>query len=240
MNLRLLPLLCCALTLVISGCGGRKDVTRSGAIKLRGEKPVSLNNRKPGDFLQKGTASWYGHPFHGRKTSNGETYNMWNMTAAHKTLPFGTWIRVVNMDNGREALVRINDRGPFIRGRIIDLSRKAAEAIDMVGSGTAHVRLFLAKDHPSQFEPPSRPVRERPSQESGSIIWTVQVASFQDASKAVELADELSDQYESIRIEKAEGYFRVRIGQFTARRQAERLASRLRKQGIEPWVTKDL
>lgn len=88
-----------------------------------------------------GTASWYGPDFHGKKTSNGETYNMNAMTAAHKTLPMNTMVRVTNLGNGRQTTVRINDRGPFVAGRIIDLSRAAASSIDMLGAGTARVKL---------------------------------------------------------------------------------------------------
>jgi rare lipoprotein A len=80
-----------------------------------------------------GIASWYGPRFHGRRTANGEIYNMHAMTAAHKTLPFGTRVRVTSLVNGKEVIVRINDRGPFIKGRIIDLSKAAAQAIDMPG-----------------------------------------------------------------------------------------------------------
>ena len=88
-----------------------------------------------------GTASWYGPDFHGKKTSNGETYNMNAMTAAHKTLPMNTMVRVTNLGNGAQTTVRINDRGPFVAGRIIDLSKAAATSIGMIGTGTARVKL---------------------------------------------------------------------------------------------------
>lgn len=90
-----------------------------------------------------GAASWYGPGFAGRRTANGEIFDPSQLTAAHRSLPFGTQLRVINLDNGRSVTVRINDRGPFVRGRIIDLSRAAAERIGMVGSGTAQVRLEL-------------------------------------------------------------------------------------------------
>lgn len=86
-----------------------------------------------------GVASWYGPGFHGRLTANGERYDMYAMTAAHKTLQFGTKVKVTNHDNGKSVVVRINDRGPFVGGRVIDLSRSAADAIGMVGPGTAPV-----------------------------------------------------------------------------------------------------
>lgn len=143
----------------------RIDVDRDGNIKLRGEKPVSLKGKDRGDLLQKGTASWYGKPYHGRKTSNGERYNMNKLTAAHKTLPFGTVVEVVNQDNGRRVKVRINDRGPFVRGRIIDLSRKAAKQIGLYESGIAKVALYLNESPRDAFaggstakpKPPPKP-----------------------------------------------------------------------------------
>lgn len=220
------------------GCG-RKDVNRRGEIKLRGEKPVNMSGKDAGDFLQKGRASWYGHPFHGRKTSNGETYNMWGMTAAHKTIPFGTWVRVVNMDNQAETTVRINDRGPFIQGRVIDLSRKAAEAIGMIRSGTANIRLYLA-DGPRGTNTPPRNTQPTPQPSISATVWTIQVASFQRADKAVELADQLATSFSGIRIEKANGNFRVRIGQFKTKTQAQRVARDLENQGYETWITQKL
>ena len=95
--------------------------------------------------LGTGVASYYGRRFHGRRTANGERFNMRAMTAAHKTLPFGTKVRVTNRRNGRSVVVRINDRGPFIRGRTIDLSRGAAERIGMIASGHARVQLDIVR-----------------------------------------------------------------------------------------------
>src|SRR6266567_2023089 len=92
-------------------------------------------------YVETGVASWYGYPFHGRTAADGEVYRMERLTAAHRTLPFNTWVRVVNLTNAKAVDVRIIDRGPFIDGRIIDLSHAAARAIEMVGPGTAPVRL---------------------------------------------------------------------------------------------------
>lgn len=91
--------------------------------------------------VEYGKASWYGKPYHGRQTASGEKYNMNDMTAAHRTLPFGTKVKVTRLDNGQSVVVRINDRGPFVRGRIIDLSRESAKRIDMVNDGIADVRV---------------------------------------------------------------------------------------------------
>ncbi len=97
----------------------------------------------PGEYVEEGVASWYGVPFNGRRTSNGEIYDMHEFTAAHRTLPFDAVVRVTNLRNGKQTQVRINDRGPFVADRIIDLSLSAAQAIEMVGPGTAQVRLEI-------------------------------------------------------------------------------------------------
>jgi rare lipoprotein A len=91
--------------------------------------------------VETGIASWYGEPYHGRKTASGEVYDMHQLTAAHRSLPFGTWVEVTNAENGTRVAVRINDRGPFVDGRIIDLSRAAAERIGLIGPGIARVRV---------------------------------------------------------------------------------------------------
>jgi peptidoglycan lytic transglycosylase len=100
---------------------------------------------KNGERIEYGKASWYGKKFHGRKTASGERYNMYQLTAAHKTLPFGTKVKVTNMDNGKSVVVRINDRGPFVKGRIIDLSRAAAKKVDMINAGVAFVKVEIIK-----------------------------------------------------------------------------------------------
>ena len=127
-----LPTLCSLLIaalLLAVGCGGKKRV------KLPPPIPAQLG------WTQQGIASWYGRPYHGRITSNGERYDMNKISAAHKRLPFDTWVRVRNLNNKKTVDVRINDRGPFVKGRIIDLSRAAAKKIEMIGPGTARVRI---------------------------------------------------------------------------------------------------
>lgn len=110
----------------------------------------------------RGIASWYGPNFHAKKTSNGETYNMYAMTAAHKTLPMNTMVKVHNLENGRTAIVRVNDRGPFVAGRIIDLSNKAAHKIDMVRNGTAKVKITVI-GYNGEIENGNAPLNELPS-----------------------------------------------------------------------------
>ncbi|MCP4547760.1 MAG: septal ring lytic transglycosylase RlpA family protein [bacterium] len=123
---RLAILTLIAMPLLWTGCSGRAPGPRLDT-----------------DRTLTGTASWYGGKYHGRTTANGETFDKNAMTAAHKTLPFGTRVRVTNLGNGRSVVVRINDRGPFIRGRIIDLSRKAAERLGFRKAGLAKVRVEI-------------------------------------------------------------------------------------------------
>ena len=105
----------------------------------RAARPVSIGHAGTG------IASWYGDPYHGRKTASSEVYDMNRLTAAHRTLPFGTWVEVTNLTNAKRVSVRITDRGPFVHGRIIDLSRAAAKQIDMIGPGTVRVRLKVVR-----------------------------------------------------------------------------------------------
>src|SRR5271165_445629 len=118
--------------LLLSGCAHKKKHAR--------RVPLPPSAVKPG-YREDGIASWYGHPYHGRPAADGEIYDMEKMVAAHRTLPFDTWVRVYDLDNSKSVEVRIIDRGPFVDGRIIDLSHAAARAIDMVGPGLANVRL---------------------------------------------------------------------------------------------------
>ncbi len=128
---------------------GDKSINNSEAMHRATMRPYNVFGIRYYPFVANvgdqfdGIASWYGPDFHAKKTSNGEIYNMYAMTAAHKTLPMNTVVRVDNLDNGRSTMVRINDRGPFVAGRIIDLSNKAAHEIDMVRKGTARVKVTV-------------------------------------------------------------------------------------------------
>ena len=168
---------------------------------------------------QTGIASWYGADFHGRRTSNREIYNMYDMTAAHPTLPFGTRVMVTNLDNGRVAEVRINDRGPFMKKRIIDLSYAAARLLDMVGSGTAPVRLEIL---------------DGATRASGGR-YVVQIGSFVDKENAQELKAKLGNRYGEAFISptnySGRNYYRVRF-RADEPSETERLAARLSSAGF--------
>ncbi|HEX3635337.1 MAG TPA: septal ring lytic transglycosylase RlpA family protein [Paraburkholderia sp.] len=113
----------------------------AGSTPLADAKPITDDGSGISDFEQTGRASWYGRGFHGRRTANGERYDMHAMTAAHRTLPLGSYVRVTNPATSRSVIVRINDRGPYARGRVIDLSMAAASALDMRRAGTARVTI---------------------------------------------------------------------------------------------------
>ena len=140
----LLGLISCAL--VLAGCGGsRSSPWRKGGVA--GTKPYTVRGKtyyplkSAHGFVEEGIASWYGPGFHGKTTANGERYNQYAMTAAHKLLPLGTRVRVTHLGNGKSVIVRVNDRGPFVEDRVIDLSRTAATRLNMMGTGTARVRI---------------------------------------------------------------------------------------------------
>ena len=136
-----------------------------------------------------GLASWYGHPYHGRHAANGEIYDMETMVAAHRTLPFNTRVRVENLDNGLSTEVRIIDRGPFVGGRIIDLSHAAAQEIQLIGPGVAHVKLHLLAE----------PVDTVPA------VFGVQVGAFGDRANAERLEAAMRERFGSARIVRREG-----------------------------------
>ena len=131
-------------SIALAGCGHKKHA-RVTPPPPRRRAPVVV---QPGD-TETGIASWYGHPYHGRAAANGEIYDMEKMTAAHRTLPFNTWVRVYDLDNNKTTEVRIIDRGPFVDGRIIDLSHAAAREIEMIGPGVAQVRIEVIRAPPN-------------------------------------------------------------------------------------------
>ena len=146
-------------------------------------------------YTETGLASWYGHPFHGRKTSNGETYDMHGWTAAHKTLPMNTQLLVENLENGRQTTVRINDRGPFVKGRVIDLSRGVAQYLDVLQKGTARVRITALGEAVTVALADGRSAtRFLPHEDFQKGEFYVQVGSFTNRDNAHRLKDQLLDQ----------------------------------------------
>ena len=165
-------------------------------------------------FVQKGDASWYGTKFHGKKTSSGEEYDMYAMTAAHKTLPLPTYVEVKHLDNGKKVIVKVNDRGPFHDGRIIDLSYAAATKLGITGTGTGRVEIRAINTSGLDLNT-SAVVVPSAVQPTGKIH--VQVAAFKLSDKAEQVATELRDKrFQSVRVYegKSDGkkMYRVRIG----------------------------
>ncbi len=200
MRRTLLSFLALSLPLVVSAC-------------------ASNGSRPKGIVIERGIASWYGPGFHGRFTASGERYDMDAMTAAHQSLPFGTVVEVRNLDNGKTARVRINDRGPFMKGRILDLSRAAAKALGIFGPGTAPVELIAMGIEPL-----------------GGFSFTVQVGAFRDAARARQLADQLRAYFPGVEVRHGDAWSRVQVGAFSNRNEAHAFAGRLAALGYPAVV----
>lgn len=185
--------------------------------------------------IERGVASWYGPQFDGKRTANGERYDMHAMTAAHKSLPFGTIVEVRDLDNGRTCRVRINDRGPFVRGRIVDLSYAAARALDMVGPGTARVELAVVPGGAPAAPEPVASAAPGPS-EGSATAFTVQVGAFGEAERAETLRDLLARQFPDATVRSDGTWNRVQVGRFASRSEAERFRRKLEQLGWAAMV----
>lgn len=188
------------------------------------------------EYPQRGVASWYGPSFHGNPTANGEPYDMWALTAAHRTLPFGTRVLVQSVNTGKTVEVRINDRGPFIRGRVIDLSYGAARELAMIGKGTEEVILTILDSRGSGYSANS-------SNERTENYW-VQVGSFNTLTQAVSLREQLVNQYPQVRLKTVDlpsgQWHRVQIGSFHTQKKAERVATEIENRfDLEPLLLQD-
>jgi rare lipoprotein A len=248
-----LALLSAFLIAAISGCAGRRPVAGSQpppltpsptpsetaaeakastkvepaatpAMKPGASRPADLS--APVGYTEEGNASWYGADFNGKRASDGEIYDMNKLTAAHRTLPFNSMVRVTNLNNGKSTLVRITDRGPFVANRIIDLSRAAARQIDAVGPGVVPVRIeVLSGANPT------------------AGFFTVQVGAFRDRNNAERLREQLSATYSLVFIQEVDledgTFYRVRVGRVSGEQAAQQLGDELReKQGFTPYVVR--
>ena len=183
---------------------------------------------RPSGAVQVGTASWYGPGFHGNRTSSGEIYDQNDLTAAHPTLPLGTRVVVTNLQNGRSVDVRINDRGPFVKGRTIDLSYAAARSIGMLGPGTAPVRIeVLGAERPQLVV----------------AAYTIQVGAFVDRDNALRLKGTLDKRFDGVYVATQDGeagrYYRVRVGRFKQRDDALAFARAVTPLGISAIIVED-
>jgi len=237
----LAALVCCA-AIFVTGCGGRQPVASAPPVTNTTPEtapPPEPTNRpapsspaagvpKPhegGTVFEEGRASWYGAPFHGRQASNGETYDMYKFTAAHRTLPFNTMVRVTNMTNGKSTTVRITDRGPFVDNRIIDLSYAAAKQIESIGPGVVPVQLEIL----SAIDP-------------NDGTFTIQVGAFKDKANAEKLVRRLSKDYPSVDLQsfhspKGEAFYRVHVGKISGEDAAKKMSEELHaREGVKPLV----
>lgn len=230
-----------ASILLLSSCGGHttRVIDTPETRELAGwQKPYVVDGQRyhplrgHQGFQQRGVASWYGRKFHGRKTSNGEVYDMYEMTAAHKTLPMGTRVKVTHLGNGRQIIVRINDRGPFVAGRIIDLSYGAAKQLGIVDTGTAQVQiqaLGLRQTNPAR-------VASRAHEDYDSGSFAVQIGAFSTSMSAYQLAAEMRRRYGKTVVSTAmvsgQQIYRVRVGDFNSLEQAEKTVHDLVSEGF--------
>ncbi|HUL82884.1 MAG TPA: septal ring lytic transglycosylase RlpA family protein [Gammaproteobacteria bacterium] len=197
-------------------------------------------------YHARGIASWYGHPFDGRPTSSGETYDMNGMTAAHQTLPLPTWVEITNLTNGKRVVVKVNDRGPFVGRRLIDVSYAAARALDMVRDGTARVEVRALDGPPSR--PPtrapwapakSRPISPEPPAEprlADSERLFAEAGRFKNREDAVELVHTLNAEgflnaFVVTEDRRRKSLHRVRIGPLHDAAEVESISDRLRELG---------
>jgi rare lipoprotein A len=169
-------------------------------------------------------ASWYGPDFHGKPTSSGEIYDMYQLTCAHNTLPLGTTVIVTNLENGKSLELKVNDRGPFVKDRIIDLSYSAARILEVYQKGTAYVKVETVGPWIDEV-----------------FRFTLQVGSFTDEAKAQRLAESLRGSFENVYVTTVETstqkYHRVRVGQYDSKELALVTAEKLSRMGFEVLVT---
>lgn len=224
MHIRRFVIMSCCLLLAACGTTGHRSFVEPG---LPGQRPwqrpytldgvryVPLANAD--GYREEGLASWYGAEEHGGPTSNGETFDMYQPTAAHKTLPLGCFLRVTNKINGKQTIVRVNDRGPFVAGRIVDLSYRSARDLDIVDSGVAPVLIEVVSSGSGSSRTESAP--------AAVGAYMLQVASFADPETARQLSARLRKElsFSIVReVETAKGrFYRVHAGRFLSRAAAE-------------------
>jgi rare lipoprotein A len=218
----LLPVLLIVVFLLVTACGPRHRIVYERRMPPP-EKEAKIEKRETRG-VQQGIASWYGADFHGKQTSSGEVYDMYQLTCAHNTLPLGTMVMVTNLENGRSVELKVNDRGPFVKERIIDVSSAAAQMLGMWEKGTASVKVEVISLAPELVQ-----------------RFTLQVGSFIDETNAQKLAEQLRKSFENVTITTLETptqkYHRVRVGQFETRESASVMAEKLSQMGFNVLVT---
>jgi rare lipoprotein A len=212
-----------ACTGVLAGCAKKKKIAVTPpALGTRpAEVPPAAAPAPPVGTSERGLASWYGHPYHGRPAADGEIYDMEKLVAAHRTLPFQTMVRVRNLDNGKTVDVRIIDRGPFVQGRIIDLSHAAAKEVELIGPGVARVEVTVIGT-PALPEP---------------ALFAVQIGAFREKANADRAEQSMVTAYGSAKAVLRAGdppLWRILAGREPSQEAAEVLAQRIRADQHEP------
>jgi rare lipoprotein A len=238
------------LLLLLPACGGKRTAPSydTDLAKLKpSQRPYTVLGKRyeplssHEGFTQEGIASWYGPDFHGKKTSSGEVYDMHAMTAAHKTLPLGVYVKVRNKENGSEVVVKVNDRGPFVKNRVIDLSFTAARKLGVDVKGTAPVRVE-ALGYRAAGKAGEEYFSEPESYDSGS--YAVQVGSFKEAQNAERLSGEMRKLFGHSEIRQAtvngEPFSRVLVGKYTSLRAAEEAERKFAEHGYPGSFTVSL
>lgn len=201
------------MLIMSAGCGKKRTRATSVPNAPRAQQPLAS---VPLGYTEQGIASWYGVPYHGRPAADGEIYDMETLVAAHRTLPFNTWLKVTNVGNGKSVNVRIIDRGPFVPGRVLDLSKAAARQIDLIGPGTGLVRMQVIS------APAGNPSTDR---------YAVQIGAFSSRENADRVRAEYAQKFGAAEVLLKAGptpLWRVVVGRESSLASAQQLAETLR------------
>lgn len=211
----------CLVALLAASCAAKAPPDKAALLAVPTPSPQPVRGKV---YRETGIASWYGRDFHGRKTASGEIFDMYGISAAHRTLPLGTVIRVTNLENSRSIKVRVNDRGPYAKNRVLDLSYGAAKELGFVAQGTVRVKIESLDE-----------IRD-------TATYTVQAASFIEEENARMLKERLSRKYQYVTIVPFETnvgrFYRVWVGAYPTEEKAGLVASRLTQEGLEPIVVR--
>jgi rare lipoprotein A len=204
---------------------------------VNGKRYYVLKSAK--NYHKKGIASWYGKKFHGRSTSSGEKYNMYSMTAAHKSLPLPSYVRVTNLENKRSVIVKVNDRGPFHDNRIIDLSYAAATKLNIISTGTGivEVKIIDPNNYKNSRSSPKQKSHRKTNKNKNDYIMYLQVGAFISNTNAQLLFNKLTHRFNNVRINSDKSnkqrIYRVQIGPIYSVVEADKLALKVKNMGLD-------
>lgn len=233
--------------MALFSCAKKAPPPKPGAVTpskpgLRSQKPYNVRGvwyyplPSADGYVEEGLASWYGADFHGKPTACGEPFDMNAMTAAHKTLPLGTFVKVTSLDTNQSVIVRVNDRGPFVSGRIIDLSSKASQELGVKGKGLAHVRVEAVEVASEQRIGKNTYWKVEPVPSLRYGLFAIQIGSFREATNAYRLRKNMSASYDTIQVLpfSLEGdlFYRVQVGAYTDLLLARQEMHKLRQRGF--------